>query len=185
MRYFRDFDTKAELQEYLSGQDLWLPSVCFVKAGWTYKRSEQENVPRADASTGEPLEPLESYNAPDYNGIKPYWSHAAKDFYGIPADASTFVYYEALDDDFAWVKTANETLYFWDRTYVNKEDPTDVKTFVCTHDSSTGELSIETSDERYAVYDSSTGELKFYIMGRLPTSADSSNGWPNYVVEQN
>ena len=183
MRYFKSFETKAELQEYLEGQDLWLPSVCLVKAGWEYKRAEKENVRRVDPVTQEELEPLTTYDAPDFDGAENYWSKARKDFYGIPADTSSFVYYEQLDDDFAWVKTANETLYFWDRFYVNPNDPTDKKSFICTHDTETGELNIQTSDNRYAVYDNGTGELKFYNMGKLPDGADSTDGWPNYIID--
>ena len=78
MRYFKSFETKAELQEYLEGQDLWLPSVCLVKAGWEYKRAEKENVRRVDPVTQEELEPLTTYDAPDFDGAENYWSKARK-----------------------------------------------------------------------------------------------------------
>ena len=174
MRYFRDFDTSTQLKNYLSGSDLWLPTVSFVKGGWTYKRAPK------DVSAGDTT--IEGYNAPDYTGIS--WATGAKDpSWGIPTDANApFVYYEALDDGFSWVKTANETLYFWDRVYVDKATGSEQRTFTCTVDNSTGELNIDTSPGTYAVLDSSTGTLNFYNMGKLPDGSDSTNGVPNYVV---
>ena len=174
-KYLKAFKTTKELQTYLSTQDVWLPCLAFVQNDWD--DTGKWNNHRVDMSDIVWAENSFVTNRDDvFNGKiqGAYQNHP-------------FMYYEKLDDGFSWVKTANETLYFWDRAYRKQPNGTDedVKWFRIT--CVDGELNIDTSENAtdYAVMDNETGTLQFYNMHQLPNSEGTGFQDLDYDVDPN
>lgn len=160
-KYLKAFKTTAELQTYLSTQDVWLPCLAFVQNDWSdVGKWNNHHVDMSDIVWAERIPFVTNRDDVDNGKIQGAGQN------------HPFMYYEKLDDGFSWVKTANETLYFWDRAYRRQPEGTDedVKWFRIT--CVDGELNIDTSENAtdYAVMDNETGTLQFYNMHQLPKS---------------
>ena len=175
-KYLKAFKTTAELQTYLSTQDVWLPCLAFVQNDWSdVGKWNNHHVDMSDIVWAEKIPFVTNRDDVDNGKIQGAGQN------------HPFVYYEKLDDGFSWVKTANETLYFWDRAYRRQPDGTDedVKWFRIT--CVDGELNIDTSENAtdYAVMDNETGTLQFYNMHQLPKSEGTGFQDLDYDVDPN